>query len=250
MEGSVKTSIEQGVGRISFSHPKSNSLPGLLLDQLAKAIANFGADASVKVILLLSEGDKTFCAGASFDELLSINDKEAGKNFFSGFAKVILAMKACPKFIIAKVQGKAIGGGVGIVAASDYSFALQSASVKLSELSIGIGPFVIGPAVERKIGLAAFSSLSINSSQWQSAQWAFDKGLYSSIYESEEKLDEELSALLKNLSASSSEATKKIKQMLWEGTDHWTALLPERAAISGELVLSEQTKQILSQFKK
>ncbi len=250
MEGKVNTSIEQGIGKIVFSHPKSNSLPSVLLGELAKAITNLASDTNVKVILLTSEGDKTFCAGASFDELLSINSKEAGKAFFSGFAKVILAMKACPKFVITKVQGKAIGGGVGIAAASDYSFALQSASIKLSELSIGIGPFVIGPAVERKIGVAAFSVLSIRSTQWQSAQWAFDKGLYSSIYESEEKLEEELSVLLKNLSSSSSEATKKIKEMLWEGTNHWTALLPERAAISGELVLSDQTKQILSQFKK
>ncbi|MCX6181618.1 MAG: enoyl-CoA hydratase/isomerase family protein [Bacteroidetes bacterium] len=250
MEGRITTSIEDGIGKIVFFHPKSNSLPGVLLDELAKAITDFGTDEKAKVIYLLSEGDKTFCAGASFDELLSINTKEAGKAFFSGFAKVMLAMKACPKFIITKVQGKAIGGGVGIVAASDYSFALQSASVKLSELSIGIGPFVIGPAVERKIGVAAFSALSIHSSQFQSAQWAFDKGLYSSIYESEEKLDEELTALLKNLSASSVVATKKIKEMLWEGTSHWTSLLPERAAISGELVLSDQTKEILSQFKK
>ncbi|MFM7024008.1 MAG: enoyl-CoA hydratase/isomerase family protein [Flavobacteriales bacterium] len=250
MEGKVTTSIENGIGKIIFAHPKSNSLPGVLLNQLAKAISDFGADKEVKVILLLSEGDKTFCAGASFDELLSINDKETGKTFFSGFAKVILAMRACPKFVVIKVQGRAIGGGVGIVAAADYSFALATASVKLSELTIGIGPFVIGPAVERKIGVSAFSSLSVNSAQWQSAQWAFDKGLYSAMFEKEEELDAELSALLKNLSGSSPDAMNKIKEMLWEGTDHWVKLLPERAAISGELVLSEQTKAILSQFRK
>lgn len=249
-EGKINVLIEQGVAKLNFFHPKSNSLPGILLNQLAQAISDLGADPAVKVILLTSEGDKTFCAGASFDELLSIDNKERGKAFFSGFAKVILAIRACPKFVITKVQGKAIGGGVGIVAASDYSFALQSASIKLSELSIGIGPFVIGPAVERKIGIAAFSVLSIHSTQWQSAQWAFDKGLYSSVYENEQELDTELAALLKNLSAAPSEATKNIKQMLWEGTNHWLTLLPERAAISGELVLSAQTKQILSQFKK
>ena len=221
-----------------------------MLDKLTRVIEDLGLDPKVRVIFLSSEGDKTFCAGASFDELLSINNKEAGKSFFSGFAKVILAMKACPKFIVTKVQGKVIGGGVGIVAASDYSFANKTASVKLRELSIGIGPFVIGPLVERKIGVAAFSALSINSTQWKNGHWAFEKNLYSAFYHEENELDIDLNNLLKNLAESSPEATRKIKEMLWEGTDHWPSLLSERAAISGELVLSEQTKQILSQFKK
>jgi methylglutaconyl-CoA hydratase len=249
-EGRVNTSIEEGIGKISFFHPKSNSLPAYMLDALEKAFNDLGADPDVRVIHLISEDDKTFCAGASFDELLAIQNKEDGKVFFSGFAKVILAMKNCPKFIVAKVKGKAIGGGVGIIAALDYSFAYKTASVKLSELSIGIGPFVIGPVVERKTGVAAFSALAINATQWKSAQWAFDKNLYSSYYAAENELNVDLNNLLKNLASSSADASKKIKAMLWENTDHWSALLFERAAISGELVLSDQTKQILSQFKK
>ena len=249
-EGSVSASIEEGIGKIVFAHPKSNSLPSDLLNGLAAQIDRFAADSEVKVLLISSKGDKTFCAGASFDELLAVQNKEEGAAFFSGFAKVILAMKACPKFIIVKIQGKAIGGGVGLIAAADYSFALESASIKLSELSIGIGPFVIGAAVQRKIGLSAFSALSIQSTQWQSAQWAFDKNLYSAICLSQQEMDTAVNVLLKNLASSSLLAMKAIKEMLWEGTDHWPVLLHERAAISGELVLSPQTKEILTQFKK
>jgi methylglutaconyl-CoA hydratase len=249
-EGSVNVHIEGGVGKIVFAHPKSNSLPSELLNGLAAQIDRLAADDQIKVLLISSEGDKTFCAGASFDELLAVQNKEEGAAFFSGFAKVILAMKACPKFIIMKVQGKAIGGGVGLIAAADYSFALESASIKLSELSIGIGPFVIGAAVQRKIGISAFSALSIQSTQWHSAQWAYEKNLYSAICLSQQEMDAAVNALLQNLSASSLLAMKAIKKMLWEGTEHWFTLLFERAAISGELVLSPQTKEILNQFKK
>jgi methylglutaconyl-CoA hydratase len=249
-QGKIHTFIEEGIGWIKFYHPKSNSLPSALLNEIARAIHLYDKDPSVKVIAISSEGDKAFCAGASFDELLNIKNETEGKNFFSGFAKVILAMKESSKFVVARIHGKAIGGGVGIAAAADYSFALNTASVKLSELSIGIGPFVIGPVVERKIGLAAFSELSINATEWKSAQWAHQKGLYSSIYDSEELMDAELKSLLNTLSASSIEAMHKMKQMFWEGTAHWNTLLYDRAAVSGALVLSPKTKEILSQFKK
>ena len=249
-QGKIRTFIEEGIGWIKFYHPKSNSLPSVLLNEIAGAIHLYDKDASVKVIAIASEGDKAFCAGASFDELLDIKNESEGKNFFSGFAKVILAMKESSKFVVARIHGKAIGGGVGIAAAADYSFALDTASVKLSELSIGIGPFVIGPVVERKIGLAAFSELAINATEWKSAQWAHQKGLFSSLYDSEELMDAELKKLLNHLSSSSIEAMHKMKQMFWEGTAHWNTLLYDRAAVSGSLVLSPKTKEILSQFKK
>lgn len=247
-QGKIHTFIEEGIGWIKFYHPKSNSLPSVLLNEIARAIHLYDKDSSVKVIAIASEGDKAFCAGASFDELLSIHTESEGKNFFSGFAKVILAMKEASKFVVVRIHGKAIGGGVGIAAAADYSLALNTSSVKLSELSIGIGPFVIGPAVERKIGVAAFSNLSINANEWKSAEWAHQKGLYSSIYESQEVMDKELGSLLKTLAMSSPDAMKGMKQMFWQGTENWNTLLFERAAISGALVLSDKTKEILSQF--
>jgi len=249
-QGKIHTFIEGGVGWVKFYHPKSNSLPSVLLNEIARAIHLYDKDSSVKVIALASEGDKAFCAGASFDELLSIKNEHEGKLFFSGFAKVILAMKESSKFVIARIHGKAIGGGVGIAAAADYSFATTNASVKLSELSIGIGPFVIGPAVERKIGIAAFSELSINATEFKSAQWAQQKGLYTSLYENEEAIDAALQQLLKTLASSSSDAMLKMKEMFWQGTAHWDSLLFDRAAVSGSLVLSDNTKEILAQFKK
>ena len=249
-QGKIHTFIEEGIGWIKFYHPKGNSLPSVLLNEIARAIHSYDKDASVKVIAIASEGASAFCAGASFDELLSIKNESEGKNFFSGFAKVILAMKESSKFVVVRIHGKAIGGGVGIAAAADYSFAMNTSSIKLSELSIGIGPFVIGPAVERKIGLAAFSELSINATEWKTAQWAHQKGLFTSMHDSEELMDVELNKLLNALASSSTEAMHKMKQMFWEGTAHWNTLLYEKAAVSGALVLSNKTKEILSQLKK
>ena len=249
MEGYVKSTISNGVGTITFFHPQSNSLPGKLLQNLAQEITRNGNDAAVKVIVLQSEGDKTFCAGASFDELISIKDFETGKKFFSGFAMVINAIRTAPKFVIARVQGKAVGGGVGIACAADYTLGLDSAAIKLSELAVGIGPFVVGPCVERKIGTSAFTSLSINATEWQTAEWAKNKGLYVDIYNSAEEMDAAIASLADKLSKSNPEAMKMLKNVFWSGTENWDTLLIERAEMSGKLVLSEFTINAINKFK-
>lgn len=245
----VKSTVLNGIATITFFHPQSNSLPGEVLIQLAEEITKAGNDSSAKVILLKSEGNSTFCAGASFDELISIKDFETGKKFFSGFALVINAIRKVPKIVIARVQGKAVGGGVGIASAADYTLAVDVAMVKLSELAVGIGPFVVGPAVERKIGTSAFTSLSINATQWQSAEWAKSKGLYVDIYKTIDELDAAVAALANNLSKSNPEAMKSLKKVFWKGTENWDTLLIERAEISGKLVLSEFTVKAINSFK-
>jgi methylglutaconyl-CoA hydratase len=241
---------DEGIATITFYHPAQNSLPSALLKQLADTIDNAGADPKTKVIVLKSGGERTFCAGASFDELLQIKDKEAGAAFFSGFAKVINACRKSPKIIIARVQGKAVGGGVGLAAAADYCLATEAASIKLSELAIGIGPFVISPAVTRKVGLSAFSQLTIRATDFQTAQWAMEKGLYNEVYADTLALDEALDILSQKLASYHPDALVGLKQILWEGTEDWDELLMERAAISGELVLSEFTQQALNGFLK
>ena len=247
--GNVSLNInDTGVATISFYHPSQNSLPAVLLAELVRKIEQAGADAKTRVIVLKSEGDRTFCAGASFDELVQIKDKEAGAEFFSGFANVINACRKSPKIIIARVQGKAVGGGVGLAAGADYCLATEAAAIKLSELAIGIGPFVISPAVTRKIGLAAFSQLTIRASDFQTAQWAGEKGLYNEVYPDITALDEALNGLTEKLASYHPEALTGLKQILWEGTENWDELLLERAAISGELVLSEFTQQALQVF--
>lgn len=249
MEGHIKSSTSNGITNITFFHPQSNSMPGSLLRQLAEEIAKAGNDTNCKVIILQSEGDKAFCAGASFDELISIKDLETGKKFFSGFAMVINAIRKAPKFVIARVQGKAVGGGVGIACAADYTLAVDSASVKLSELAVGIGPFVVGPAVERKIGTSAFTSLAINATEWQSAEWAKEKGLYAEIYKTTAELDTAISALAGKLATSNPEAMAMLKKVFWKGTEDWDTLLIERAEMSGKLVLSEFTINAINKFK-
>jgi len=228
---------EQGVGTITFSHPAHNALPGYLLKALCDAIMHAGEDAAVRVILLQSAGNRTFCAGASFDELSAIQTKEDGLRFFSGFADVINACRTSPKLIVGRVQGKAVGGGVGLVAAVDYCVATRESAVRLSELSLGIGPFVIEPVLERKIGKAAVARLSIDAMQWMPAEWALSKGLYEAVYDSAADMDAAIARLLSQLCTYSSQAMQALKKILWEGTEHWDELLKQRAALSGELML-------------
>jgi methylglutaconyl-CoA hydratase len=246
----VKINTENGIGTIEFFHPQSNSLPGHILAELASTITKAGKDDNIKVIILKSAGERAFCAGASFDELVAIDTPENGKKFFSGFANVINAARKCPKFIIGRVQGKAVGGGVGMASATDYCFATKFASAKLSELAIGIGPFVVGPAVERKIGTSAFSAMTINATKWFDAEWAREKGLYTEIFDSLEEMDIEIEKLATTLSNSNPEAMEGLKKVMWQGTDHWDTLLMERALSSGTLVLSDFTRNAIAKFKK
>lgn len=242
--------VENGIASVEFGHPLSNSLPGKILQELANTITELGKNEQVKVIILKSAGEKAFCAGASFDELISIKDLETGKVFFSGFANVINACRKAPKFIIGRVHGKAVGGGVGLASAVDYCFATTHADVKLSELAVGIGPFVVGPAVERKMGLSAMSELAINATTWYSAQWAQRKGLYTSIFEMVDEMDQEINELALKLTKSNPEAMKLLKQVFWEGTENWDQLLADRAVMSGQLVLSDFAVNAINQFKK
>jgi len=248
--GSVNSSISNGIATITFGHPQSNSLPGEILRALANEIRSVGSSMEVRVIILKSIGEKTFCAGASFDELIAIKDLEQGKKFFSGFANVINACRKCPKFIIGRIQGRAVGGGVGLAATVDYCFAMNNAEVKLSELAVGIGPFVVGPAVARKIGLSAMSELAINATEWRSAEWAKEKGLYSEIFNETEEMDAAILTLSEKLANSNPQAMSNLKKIFWEGTENWDNLLIERAEISGKLVLSDFTISAINQFKK
>jgi methylglutaconyl-CoA hydratase len=243
--GRVEVSTEQGIGTISFSHPKGNSLPGSILAELAAAVTKLGADNATKVIVLRSEGSGAFCAGASFSELQSIKDEAAGKKFFLGFAKLILAMIRCPKFIVTRVQGKTVGGGVGILAASDYTIATEGCSVRLSELAVGIGPFVVGPVIEKKIGLAAYSAMAVDAG-WRHAAWARTHGLYSELHPTIEQVDTSVTYLTTTLAASNPEAMSKLKKVFWEGTESWEKLLDDRAAASGKLVLSDFAKSAIA----
>jgi len=246
--GDVTLEIANGIATVTFGHPKGNSLPGELLKLLAAQITAAGADPRARVIVLRSEGTGPFCAGASFDELTAIADAETGKEFFSGFARVILAMMRAPKFVVTRVHGKVAGGGVGLVAASDFSVAVGSASAKLSELAVGIGPFVVGPAIERKIGLAAFSAMSVDA-DWRDASWCERHGLYSRVHADPSAMDAGLDALAATLANANPQAMAQLKQVFWAGTDDWDLMLTERAEMSGTLVLSEFTRNAIAKFK-
>ena len=250
MDGFVNAEVADGICTVTFFHPASNSLPGDILSKLAKTIHSAGLDLDTRVIVLKSSGERAFCAGASFDELLALKNETEGLEFFSGFANVINAIRTCPKFVIGRVQGKAVGGGVGLAAAVDHCFATKHASVKLSELAIGIGPFVVGPAIERKVGTSGFSQLSIDATSWKTASWAAQYGLYADVFESTEEMDDAVSRLATQLASSSPEAMKELKKVLWNGTDDWENKLKELAQISGRLILGDFSKEAINSFKK
>ena len=249
VEAYVQYTIDGSIATVEFFHPEQNSLPGNILAQLANTITEVGNMSEVKVIILKSGGERTFCAGASFQELIAIDDAATGKVFFSGFANVINAMRKCPKFIIGRIQGKTVGGGVGIAASTDYCMATQFASIKLSELNVGIGPFVVSPAIERKMGVSALSQIAIDANTFYDANWAREKGLFAQVFESIEALDEGVQAFAEHLCTYNPEAMLEMKKVFWRGTEDWDNLLAERAAISGRLVLSDFTKDKLQKFK-
>jgi len=249
INGYVDVETHKGITTIEFFHPQSNSLPHRILEALANEIHDAGVAPETKVIILRSGGEKAFCAGASFDELTKIQNEKQGFAFFSGFANVINAMRKCPKFIIGRIHGKCVGGGVGLAASVDYAIATEGAEIKLSELAIGIGPFVVGPAVQRKIGLSCFSQLAIDATLWRNADWARKKGLYAELHTSTESMDESILRLSHQLSHSSPEAMAEMKKVFWQGTENWDELLCQRAEISGRLVLSHFTKEAIAKFK-
>lgn len=249
-EGYVNSELHNGIRTIEFFHPQSNSLPGKILEELTKEIHAAGNDEDTIVVVLRSAGEKAFCAGASFDELTAIKNENQGLQFFCGFAHVINAMRICPKFIIGRIHGKCVGGGVGLAAAVDYAIARDGADIKLSELALGIGPFVVGPAVERKIGSSAFSQLAIDATMWRHADWARGKGLYAELHPGTESMDESISRLANSLMHFSPKAMAEMKSVLWKGTEHWQELLIQRAGISGRLVLSDFTRRAIENFRK
>ncbi len=247
--GKIEVSDNQHIRTITFSHPAHNSMPGYQLKALSEAITAAGSAEEIHVIILKSGGDRTFCAGASFDELVSIEDFDTGKAFFMGFANVINAIRTCPKIVIGRIHGKAVGGGVGLASAVDYCIASKYASIKLSELALGIGPFVVGPPIERKIGLSAFSQLAINATEWQTAEWAKSKGLFHEVFDTADQLDAYIKHFSEILAKMSPMAMRALKTAIWEGTEHWDQLLAKRAEISGRLVISDHTKDALRKIK-
>ena len=246
--GHVDARVADGVATVRFGHPKGNSLPGALLRRLTEAVADFGRTPEARVIVLRSEGEGAFCAGASFAELSSIGDAARGKEFFMGFARLILAMRSCPKFIVTRVHGRAVGGGVGVVAASDFALAHVGASVKLSELAVGIGPFVVGPVIERKIGLGGLQTLAVDTTSFRDARWAEHRGLYSQLFETIPELDAAVDTMATRLAGSNPEALAKMKAVFWQGTEDWDTLLERRAEMSGALVISEFTRSAIASF--
>ncbi|HEU4629676.1 MAG TPA: enoyl-CoA hydratase/isomerase family protein [Gemmatimonadaceae bacterium] len=246
--GHVDLTVADGIATLRFGHPKGNSLPGALLRRLAEAVREAGAASEARVVVLRSEGTGPFCAGASFDELRAIRDVAGGKEFFLGFARLILAMRACPKLVLVRVHGKAVGGGVGVAAAADYALAARGASVRLSELAVGIGPFVVGPVIEKRIGAGPFAALAVDAASWRDAEWAERHGLYASVHDSVEALDAALDTLARTLAASSPEAMAALKRVFWAGTEHWDRLLEDRAEMSGTLVLSQFTREAIERF--
>ena len=244
----VNAQVLNQISHIEFGTSKSNSLPGEILELLAQTILSEAAKVDVKAIVLKSSGEKAFCAGASFDELLQIDELEISKKFFGGFAKVLNAMRTCGKLVIVRVQGKTTGGGVGIACGADYCFATKDSSLALTELNLGIGPFVIGPYVERKIGKSEFTAMAIDA-DFRSAQWAERNHIYHVVSDSIEEMDEKLTVFLDTLASRSADALALLKKVSWEGSEHFEKLMPERIQMSASLILEDSAKENINKIK-
>jgi methylglutaconyl-CoA hydratase len=239
-KGSIHTTIENKIATLEFGHPSSNSFPSDLLIRLTTELNTLDKNSSVSVIILKSSGSGAFCAGASFEELLAVSNQKEATKLFSGFANVLNAMRNCSKIIVGRIHGKAVGGGVGIIAACDYALATSQSAIKLSELAIGIGPFVIEPVVSRKIGKSAMAVMTLEI-DWKSANWVFDTTT---------ELDDAILAFANKLANYNPEALTEMKKVIWEGTENWNTLLYESAEISGKLLLSEFSINALHQLRK
>lgn len=249
MEPYVSTRVVGRIAEVEFFHPSGNSLPSHMLQKLSTAFDELRENREVAVIVLKSGGGKAFCGGASFDELIQIQNLEQGKRFFSGFANLINAMRKAPQIVVGRIHGKTVGGGIGLACACDYAFGTVHSHLKLSELAVGIGPFVVGPAIERKAGKAAFQEMALEPAVWKSAEWAFQKGIFQYLAKDEKELNEKTEAFALQLTEYNPEALFELKKVFWQNTDNWDTLLIQRAEISGMLVLSEFTKSFIQKFK-
>lgn len=248
MQPTVHTQIENSIAKIQFYNPASNACDPSMLAQMVHAFNTLSANSQVKVILLSSKGNKAFCAGASITHLSELKDMKAATDFFSGFGRLILSMKNCNKIIVTSVQGKAVGGGVGIIAASDYVIATENSGLRLSELMIGIGPLVIAPAVIRKVGVAHFSQLSLKPSTWKDAKWGAAHGLFNELVTDGDSLENVTVDYCNSLASYSAQALSALKSVLWQGTEHWEELLYENAAKTATLSLSEDAQESFKKF--
>lgn len=241
MDGNVQLEKNKKIGRIKFFHPKGNSLPSNLLDELVQAFEKSEKDPDIRVIVLESKGN-SFCAGASLKELKKLKNIDETTSFFMGFADLLNTIRKMSKFVLAKVHGKVVGGGVGLVAVCDYAFATNAALIKLSELSIGLGPYVIEPAVSRKIGTTAFTQLSLDSAEWKSAQWGLENGLYAKCVTDKKALDQTVINNAERLSNYDQQSLRHLRKLHWKDTNNWESLLPKNAKITAKLALSDFTQ--------
>ncbi len=248
MEAYVKNYCEGNIGFLEFGNPAGNSLPSPLLKAFKAGLIALEKDSNVRVIVIQSFGDRAFCGGASLAEMKTLQTLEEATAFFMGIADLINTLRSLSKFVIGRVHGKVVGGGVGLVAACDYVLANRTAQIKLSELSIGIGPYVIEPVVSRKIGGTAFAQLSLDAHQWKSATWAEDKGLYNALFETQVELDLAVKTNAERFASYPEKAVKTLRKLHWKETEHWDKLLPKNAAITGELALQEATQNILKKL--
>lgn len=247
--GSLHSRISKGIATIEFGHPKANSLTSALLEGLMQEFNSLSENDKVSLILLKSKGEGAFCAGASFDELLQIDNLTDATHFFNGFANVFLAMRNCKKPIVGQIQGKATGGGVGLIAACDYTLATENAWIRLPELAIGIAPFVIAPVLIRKIGTTALNEMYMTPNLWKESHWAQRYNLYTQVLKNIKELNEQTAHFTENLAKINSNVLAEMKQITWKNTENWSEELHKNATLSAKFLLSEETKSILMNFK-
>lgn len=150
----VRIEREGAVARVTLARPKTrNAFDEVVIDELTRAFLSFVDDRDTRVVVLEGEGS-VFCAGADIGWMRRAGSwsKTENETDAERMAGMLRAIDDCAQPVVALVQGAAIGGGVGLVAASDVAIAAQDAVFSLAEVRLGILPSVISPYVLRAIG--------------------------------------------------------------------------------------------------
>ncbi|MES2957035.1 MAG: enoyl-CoA hydratase-related protein [Pseudomonadota bacterium] len=207
------TQRQPGVTQVTMSRPAVfNAFDEAMIGELDAAFERLGADDSVRVIVLAGEG-KHFSAGADLQWMQRASNASQEWNLEDAcrFAAMLARIDATPKPTVARIQGAALGGGVGLACACDIAIGADNASFAVSEARFGILPAVIGPYVVNAVGKRQARRLALTATRIGAAE-ARVLGLVQAVVPLD-ALDAAVDAVLTDLLAGGPQAQSEIKQL-------------------------------------
>jgi methylglutaconyl-CoA hydratase len=215
----LEVSAGDGVVTVTLDRPDvRNALSAGLITELTRCMREIAGREDVRAVILTGEGD-SFCAGADIGYMRQTasfsyeeNLEDAGR-----LAALFESIAECPKPVVARIKGAAIGGGVGLVAAADVSVAEEGTIFAFSEVRLGISPATIAPFVLRKIGHSHARSLFLTGERF-GAERAREIGLVHEVAP-EGELDEVVQKKIGQITSGGPESLASTKRLLGELAD-------------------------------